>query len=203
FWKLKKEAEKNDLDPGDVLLPPIIEFDAIFIPDSYSRVPLVASSLAYEEFPVGGFKPKRDDIPLILLGLSAWNHPDLGANGGLPVRDSLFVDAFLATLPSPAIESFVAEYQAEFSRTPGVVDAIIHDATRLLAAAVDIGESDRKAIRDLLPTVELTHPVAGGSRFAPDREVDWQLLALTVDEEGIRPAGLEEEQAEPGDPPVE
>ena len=44
----KKLGEKKEAE-----LKPIIDFDAIFIPDNYRRTPLVASALAFEGFAVG------------------------------------------------------------------------------------------------------------------------------------------------------
>ena len=44
---------------------------------------MVASALAFEEFPVGKFRPKRDMTPVTLLGLNAWNNEELARRGGM------------------------------------------------------------------------------------------------------------------------
>jgi ABC-type branched-subunit amino acid transport system substrate-binding protein len=186
LWRARREAQSTGMDPENATVDPVVDYDAIFLPDSHLRIPLVASALAYEEFAVGAFRPRRGEEPMPLLGLNAWNHPDLPRTGGRPVRGSRFVDAFLATRDDPAVKAFVEDYTAAFSRQPGVLDAMAHDATRLLAAGVIAGGTDRTAVRDSLALALLPDAVAGGARFRPDREMDRKLLVLTIDENGIR-----------------
>src|SRR5690606_8544966 len=54
LWRLRKEAEENGGNPSNVVLPPAMDFDAIFLPDNARRVPIACAALAYEEFPIGG-----------------------------------------------------------------------------------------------------------------------------------------------------
>ena len=188
YRKLKKDAEENDLDPDKVMLPPIIEYEAIFLPDNYRRTALVASALAYEEFPVGSFRPYRDAEPLLLMGLNAWNHPGLPEMGGAYVEGSIFVDAFLSSSDDPATMSFVTHYTETLGRAPGVLDAIAWDATRLLGLAVAEGGDSREQVRDSLGAVSIDDPVAGGMAFGEDREVTRELRLLTVSrKDGIFP----------------
>ncbi|NOY24393.1 MAG: ABC transporter substrate-binding protein [Oligoflexia bacterium] len=86
--------------------PPLVEFDAIFLPDSFRRATLVASALAYEEFPIGTFRPRFGGPGLPLLGLNGWDNDAVVAEGGRYMRGAIFVDAFQATChlpPSPAL----------------------------------------------------------------------------------------------------
>jgi hypothetical protein len=97
-WADARNAARRDgEDLHKATIPPRTDFDAIFIPDNHRRVPLVASALAYEEFPVGTFKPHRDDRPIVLLGLNAWDQESFPRDGGKYVQNCLFVDAFYAT----------------------------------------------------------------------------------------------------------
>ena len=186
FWRLKKEATAKGLDPGKVVLPPIVDFDAIFIPDNHRRASLVAASLAYEEFSVGDFRTNRYAEAVPLLGLNGWNHPKIVEAGGQYVQDAIFVDAFVPDPTDLAVETFLRDYRAALSRTPGVIDALAWDATRLVEAAVVAGGPDRVAIRDELAKAVIRDPVAGGRRFGDDREVARKLLVLTVQGDEIR-----------------
>jgi len=187
FWRLKKEAERNNRDVDKVTLPPVIDFDAIFIPDSWQRVPLVASSLAYEEFPVGSFRPFRGAERMPLLGLNGWDNDKIVETGGAYLEDAVFVDAFYAGSDDPRVRSFETAYKADIGREPGVVDALVWDASRLLANAVIAGGDSRDAVRQELSRVRIDSPASGGDHFTADRELARTLHVLTIDNGKIRP----------------
>ena len=185
LWELKREAKRRDEDPDKVMLPPTVDFDAIFIPDNHRRLVLVTSALAYEEFPVGTFRKHVDEEPLQLLGLNAWNNPQLVQTGGRYVQDSVFVDAFWDQDQSPVVQSFIETFNGTVERKPRVIDALAWDATRLLTAAVLEGGDDRSAIQAAMGAVEIDDPVAGGESFNDAREVDRTFHVLTIKREGI------------------
>ena len=197
FYRIKREFKEKGFDEDKAMLPPIVDFDAIFIPDNWRRVALVASSLAYEEFPVGGFRPNRHAEPIPLLGLNAWNAPRIVEAGAHYVRDAVFVDAFQVDSESAATQGFVGEYKTAFGRAPQVMDAVTYDATRLLTLAVLGAGASRDAAREQLSEVTLPEPIAGGARFGEDREVARELLLLTVGKEDIHPWLPPEEELPP------
>jgi ABC-type branched-subunit amino acid transport system substrate-binding protein len=184
FAHLKAQATAAKQDPTKVVLPPLIDYDAIFVPDSYQRVALLASALAFEEFPVGRFRAHRDDTPLPLLGLNAWNNDELARRGGTYVQDSIFVDAFDAH--STAAAGFVQAWHDHASGDPTVVEAVAYDTTRLVAAAVAATVAGGDPIASLR-AAHLDDPVAGTARFGDDREMSRTWLLLTVTREGIGP----------------
>ena len=201
LYRLRRDAERAGKDPDKVMLPPIINFEAIFIPDNYRRVGLVASALAYEEFPLGAFKPHRDVVPLPLLGLNGWNNEEIVQAGGSFVRKSLFVDAFLASAPESA--SFVSAWKDATGQPPIVLDAVVYDTARLVGMAARKGGGDRAAVRDALTEVTLDNPTAGGRSFGVNHEVHRRLLVLTVGRDAIEPAPPPEplELPDDGTPP--
>ena len=184
---LREDAEERGMDPDKVVLPPVVDFEAIFIPDNVQRVPLVASALAYEEFAIGGFKPQRDMIPLPLLGLNSWHDPRIPTLGGRYVRQCYFVDAFSASLPQPEIEAFVSRYSADRGIAPSVLDALVYDTGRIVGVAIRTHPSNREQARDALMGVRLAQPVTGGGEFSETREINRELVVFTIDAEGIKP----------------
>ena len=186
YWRLKKEAKAKGFDPEKVVLPPLIDYDAIFIPDNYRRAALVAASLAYEEFSVGDFRTNRYAETTPLLGLNGWNHSAIIEAGGQYVQDAVFVDAFLADPEVLSVETFLRDYRQALGRSPGVIDALTWDATRLLETAVTAGGPDRAAVRSELADAVIRDAVSGGSRFGEDRHVARSLLVLTIDGERIK-----------------
>ena len=178
LYRLRKDAEERGEDPSKVVLPPQMDYDAIFIPDAYSRVALVASALAYEEFPVGNFQPRRGVENIPLLGLSGWHNDELFTRGGLYVQNSVFVDAY--TLLDARNHAFSADFRDAVGRSPGVIDAVAYDTARLVSVAARSMPEDRYALRSSLSGANVAAPVSGGGRFDADREVARELYILTI-----------------------
>jgi branched-chain amino acid transport system substrate-binding protein len=204
-WASARNAARRDgEDIHKATIPPRTDFDAIFIPDNHRRVPLVASALAYEEFPVGTFKPHRDDRPIALLGLNAWNQESFPRDGGKYVQNCLFVDAFFAHDTDAAVASFVDDYQGRFQRSPQAVDAVAYDAARLLGAVIAEGATTRSKLLASFASARITGPVAGGASFGTDRAIDRKLEVLTVTHDRIelaQPPGMEGVLPAPDAPP--
>lgn len=177
FAAVKGSAARAGGDPSKVTLPPKIDYDAIFVPDGYQRAALLASAFAFEEFPIGGFRPHRDDVPLGLVGLNAWNNPEWPRRGGDYVQGSLFIDAFRSDDPRPEVRDFVERWRDRGAGDPGVVQAVGFDALRVAAAALRAEGPDVAAnllALDLLPTLTGIHG------FTPERAArrDWTLLTV-------------------------
>ena len=84
----KSEAAAPE-EPTEEEPLPIVDFEAIFIPDVYSQVGLIAPQLAY--YDVTGIK---------LLGTNLWNSPKLVEMAAPYLQGSIFVDGFLARTPA-------------------------------------------------------------------------------------------------------
>jgi ABC-type branched-subunit amino acid transport system substrate-binding protein len=167
--------------------PPTIDYDALFIPDNYQRSALVASSLAYEEFPVGGFRPTYGSHGLLLMGLNSWNNDAIAEAGGQYIQGSIFVDAFWSRSEDAAVVDFVSDYQASFGRKPGIIDAVTYDTTRLLSLAVKSNTRSRSSLLEALGEAWLPDPVSTGSTFGADRQIRRSPQLMTITTSGIRP----------------
>ena len=185
LYALYKAAKERGLSTRKVKLPPIIEFDAIFVPDKASRVIMVASALAYEEFSIGHFRARRDDTPLPLIGLNGWNDPRLSQQGGPYFRDSVFVDAFSKNDHSNTNQQFVRNFTQKQGRSPGVFEAIAYDVGHIVDVALSVEHTNREDVRDALLGVHLSSPITGGKQFAENREWKRDLSIMTVRKNGI------------------
>lgn len=181
--RLRAEAVRNGGDAGSVVLPPIVDFDAIFLPDNARKIPIACAALAYEEFPVGHFAPRKGDATVPLLGLSGWNAPELVGAGGEYVRGSRFTDAFFVD-SSP---DFVAAYKGVVGRTPSSVEAVTVDAGRLVAIASREPARDRVSFQEALSRAAATGSPTGATGFDADRRVRTSIHLLTIDKDGVRP----------------
>ncbi|MFT4623776.1 MAG: branched-chain amino acid transport system substrate-binding protein [Myxococcota bacterium] len=194
FARLRRETADKGGDPARVVLPPLLDFDALFLPDNASRIPIACAALAYEEFPMGDFQPTKDSPRIPLLGLSGWNNPNLVTTGGPYTRGGIFVDAF--SVPGdnarwtlgPEASAFVAQYRNDHGRTPSPLEAITADAGRLVAAAINVGADDRLAMREALWAANVPSSITGADRFDREtRRATRQLMLLSITEDHIVP----------------
>lgn len=195
FRRLRSEAAQRGRDPGKVVLPPVLDFDALFLPDAATRVPLACAALAYEEFPMGDFQPHKDSPVIPLLGLSGWNDEQIVGTGGPYARRGFFTDAFVrppasdASWTAPAeLAGFVDAFRGQLGRTPTSLEAIVSDAGRLLADASRSRAQTRpeflQALLDAAPAGTVTR-VEG---VDPEtRRVRRDLWILSVSETAILP----------------
>lgn len=163
-------GEKRMLERAGIELSPIVDFDAVFIPDSYRRGGLIAPQLAYY-----GVMNMR------LLGSGAFNHPELIRLGREHVEDAVFVDGFYRASSRPQTYSFCRRFYQEFSRDPGIISAQAYDATRLVVNLTrDFGVKDREALRQSLLGVEGYAGVTGNIHVNPEGEILRPLFLITV-----------------------
>lgn len=159
FRELKEATEEKGGNPARVVLPPELDFEALFVPDNHKRVPIACAALAYEEFPIGDFQVDKDGSTIPLLGLSGWNHPDLVTRGGLYTRGSFFVDSFWRAEPDD--DAFVQRYREETGRSPSTLEANAHDVGLLLAAAAEGQAKTRRQFLQALREAEIADGVSG------------------------------------------
>ena len=196
FYDLKKATKEAGGNPDSVVLPPVLDFEAIFLPEKASRVPLACAALAYEEFPMGDFQPTKTSPVIPVLGLSGWNHPNLVQTGGPYARRSYFTDAFLLEtsgedppwIPKPMVQAFVEAFRAEHNRTPSPREAIVADIGRLVAFATADGAATRAELRDALLEAKPDNTVTGLTGINSDtRRSEREMLILTITKDGIIP----------------
>lgn len=186
--KVSYAANANDFRKVATTLKqqdPALSYDAIFVPDAYQRVPLLASALAYEEIPVGRFKPHSSMHPITLVGLNGWNNDELPRRGGTYVLDAIFVDAFDTHSESTALSDFITTYKDKSGGSaPTLIEAVGYDTLRLAAAAVKTTEPD---LAIALKAAQLIEPIAGTRGINEAREVTRSWRLMTIGNQGIEP----------------
>jgi ABC-type branched-subunit amino acid transport system substrate-binding protein len=176
-------------------LPPIITFDAVFVPDFARSVTLLAPALAVEDVVAGCDPHEIERIqkvtpwavkPVLLVGANGWDDPAIVEKAGKYVECAVFVDGFFAGSERNETRRFVEAFQERHARTPSILEASAYDAARMVAAAMRRGVSGRKEMRDALasptPFPAATGDVAFDARGEPVRV----LFFLTVDRGAIR-----------------
>lgn len=192
--KLKEDLLKK--------LEPIIDFDALLIPDTYQRVSLVAPALAVEDIitnacdrrdveriaETAGKKPK-DLKTVLLLGTDAWNFSELVERGGKFVQCSVFVDGFYVNANYEETRTFVSHWEqaTQGKMPPLLLGAVSYDSARIMREIIErASPQSRAAMRSELLKIKNFPGACGPTGFDEDGELLRQLFLLTIDKDGIR-----------------
>lgn len=145
------------LGPEAEPLPPIVDFDALFIPDSHERIGLLVPQLAYHEV-----------VGVQLLGSSEWNDSSLLRVGRRHVRGAVIATPFHRESGFDAIRAFVGDYEASFGEPPAPLASDAFDAANLVLEQVARGREEREEVRDGVLRVRGYPGVSGVISIEPD-----------------------------------
>jgi len=218
----QKEIAKKETDPfrrrkalekAREKLAPVVDFDAMFIPDFAGNVRLIAPALAVEDVVTQTCLPEevakirkttgRPDLqPVQLLGANGWNDPslfDMSPGGpGRHVRCAILVDGFFAGSSRPETKRFVEAFAKKYpGQAPTILEASAHDAARMVRQVMETRVQTREALRDGLARLRGFKGATGDITVGTDRTPEKELFFLTVDQNGLREM-TREELARPG-----
>ncbi len=136
-------------------LKPIVDFQAVFIPDDPKVVGQILPTFAYRD--VEGVK---------FLGIGTWNSPELLARAQGHTEGVFFVNAFSTQSDRPAIQEFITRFRATFDQDPGQIEANAYDIASLLAQILDnSGPLSRQELRGRLSNVSGFPGITGNISF--------------------------------------
>lgn len=159
------------------LLPPITDFDAIFIPDGVKALGQIASMLVYND--ISGVR---------LLGTNIWNSSSLVSRGTTLIENALFVDAQSAVDTSLSKTPFYKNYLRIYKEAPSAFESQAYDTGLALRTAIDSGSRSRVALREYLARIKSFSGTVGEISVNDDREFTRPLSLLTVKEGKIEVA---------------
>jgi ABC-type branched-subunit amino acid transport system substrate-binding protein len=192
---------------------PVVDFDALFIPDSARTVRLIAPAIAAEDVITSGCDQRELEVvrkttrneknlrPVQLLGTNLWNNPDLvdeRVGAAKYVQCSIFADSFFAQSQRRATRKFVEDYDAAYHRSPGFLEAHAYDGAAILRKIVeDRRPQSRDEMRNALSGMGRPFDGAtGDTMFGRDREAQKPLFWLWINRGTIQEFDPE------GPPPV-
>jgi branched-chain amino acid transport system substrate-binding protein len=145
---------------------PIVDFDAVFIPDNYQKVALIAPQFPFHNV----FKVR-------FLGTSLWQSSDLLEQGADYLQGAIIPSGFF----SQGEKEFEDLYKDNYDSEPGILAAIGYDSVRFLAHVMK--EEGVKTRRDLQQALLLSRDykgVRGPISFDDRREVNTLPTLLTI-----------------------
>ena len=162
---------------------PVVDFEALLIPDGYRTVSYIVPALVAEDVlvtndhrTVEAYQKTTGNSavrPVQLLGSNMWNDAELGKRLGRNIDGAVFVDGFSLDDHSPKVSKFVESFTAAQRSRPTIIEAQAYDAASLMAAVLGqapVSARSRETVRQALATVKDFQGVTGIVRF--DEEGD-------------------------------
>ncbi|MBO9668002.1 MAG: penicillin-binding protein activator [Bdellovibrio sp.] len=170
----KRSARK---DNTETVLPPITDFDAIFIPDSAKAMGQIAAMLAFND--VRGVK---------LMGTNLWNTPGVAKRAGNFANNLIFVDSMAPTAQEQS--RFLAEYKNLYGETPSLIEVQAYDAGLILRQLIASGADSRESLARRLTDLKKFPGALGSLTMSSEREIERPVVSLTVEKGEIAPLRL-------------
>lgn len=148
-----------------------IPFEALFIPDYYKNVAMVAPQLAYHD--VRGVQ---------LLGTSAWNSPDLLELAGRTLEGAIFPALFFPDSPISSMRDFEKRFTETFWEVPDSVAALAYDIVTSLDSVLTRKEvTSGYQLRQSLLEGRRFQGVTGESFFLPNGEIVKEMPLVRIE----------------------
>jgi branched-chain amino acid transport system substrate-binding protein len=126
------------------------DVDVLFLPDYYNKVNVIAK------------QANERGVEATLQGADGWDSPLLDLEA---VDGGYHSNHYSPADPRAIVQSFVANYEAEFGAPPDALAALSYDAARLLLQAIsEAGVDDPAAVKDAMQAIEY-EGVAGSIVF--------------------------------------
>jgi len=176
-------------------LPPVVDFDAIVIPDTGKSISLIAPAIASEDVMLNldpqalqRLKQNGKDVkPVRLLGASTWNNPRIAQSCERYCENAIFVDAFFPASTDANIRQFVEAFRNKTQADPSLSEAQAYDTAGFLNWIITSSKPiDREALLKVLTSGIAYKGVTGAMHFDEIGDTVRELLILTIKERTIR-----------------
>jgi ABC-type branched-subunit amino acid transport system substrate-binding protein len=167
-----RQAIRSRPGPEGRPLPPIVDFDALFIPDTHQKIVLIAPQLAFHEV---------NNVQLV--GPDGWDDPALVRMEGRHVRGALVATPFFAESRFAHVADFVGRYRGAYGSTPDAFAAAAYDAASLVLVQLARGTHERERLRDGVLRTQGYPGVSGVTTILPDGSARKRPFLLRVESE--------------------
>jgi ABC-type branched-subunit amino acid transport system substrate-binding protein len=168
--KLGREPTRREIEK-QAALPPIVDFDVLFIPDTFRAVGQIAPALIY-----------ADVTSPILMGPSTWNNSRLLERAGQHLEKSVFVDVFSPERKGNSTVEFINAFQNRKGQLPNAMSAIGYDVGTALKMAFSNGGpvESRDELRSRLEVLGSFDGATGLMNWNSNREALQELQLFQV-----------------------
>ncbi len=190
-------ARKRAIEKLLKSIRPLVDFQAIFIPDYHEKIAMIAPALAFEDIVIhtdSQWKIERikkslgrDKLDMVyLMGGNGWDNPQLIEWADRYVQGAIFCDGFFANSDRLATRHFVQEFKANFNTDPDWVEAHAYDTAAIVKQIVQKAKPrTRDAFRKALLNIKNFDGATGKTSFEANGEASKDLFLLTIKKDQI------------------
>jgi ABC-type branched-subunit amino acid transport system substrate-binding protein len=109
----------------DDIFEPIVDFDALFIPDAAKKAGLISPQLAYIDI---------EDV--VLMGTNLWHSRQLISMSQDYIQGAVLTDGFFPESGGPKVKDFLKKFKTTFDEKPGFIEAVAYDSAKILLQAL-------------------------------------------------------------------
>jgi branched-chain amino acid transport system substrate-binding protein len=166
--KEKLDDEKPDAENEEP--EPIVDFEAIFIPDGPKKVGLIIPQLAFHDI---------EDV--YLLGTKLWHSKKLVDMTKEYIQRAIIPDGFVPESTSARVRDFVEKFEKTYGEKPGFIEAIAYDTSMILFQILSRSDvRSRNAIKNELIHLKDFQGVTGLTSFNDTGDVKKKLSLLRI-----------------------
>lgn len=174
-WMDANKKRAREEVPED-LLPPVVDFDALFVADGPRALGQIAPMLSYI-----GVKD------LQLLGTNLWNSAEFVRRGQKHVEGAVFVDAAINFADQLSRSQFFQHYETVFGEKPGLFEAQGYETAVILKQLITRGADDREELAQALTRLGTFSTIGGTAQMNEQRQIQKPIVPLTIKEGSITP----------------
>lgn len=149
---------------------PIVDFDAVFIPDEPEKAGLIVPQLRY-----------HDVNDVYLLGTNLWHSPQLVEIARDEIGKAIIPEGFFAESRRDAVSGFVRSFSDVYRQAPGFIEAVSYDSAMIVCTQMARPEvASRPALLRALLRMPAYEGVTGRTSFSKTGEAEKTVYLLRV-----------------------
>lgn len=175
--EIKSQDKKRSIrqSNNEVVLKPITDFDAIFIPDGSKNFGQLAAMISYYDVTQAKF-----------LGTNLWNTNGINKRTGIFGDNIVFVDTFLP-INKEASAKFASEFKSVYGEDPSLIEIQAYDSALMLRQVISGGADTRDSLVQKLAEIKEFPGAAGPVKMTENRELIRPITTLTLIKGEISP----------------
>ena len=165
-----KTSQRDSYSEANVL-PPVVDFDVLFVPDTSRALGQVLAFMKFNEV-----------TEMNYLGTNLWNSADLPKRTANEEGSIYFVDAIDNTDAAHRDTEFFKEYTTAYNEEPTIVEIQAYEAAKIIKQHVANGADGRETLAAALRTMGVsTVGVTGELQMSPQRDLIRPIHVMTLD----------------------
>ena len=175
-WYLKKSyLSKERTPPPENILPPVVDFEVLFIPDSIKVLSLIAPHIAY------------NDIKNIkLAGPTLWNQENFLKKHSKYIDNIIFPDPGLSAKKFTQTD-FYKQFTRVFTHKPGLFEVLAYESALVLRQIIASGADTRSELREDLENLKNFYGPMGKIIISKEREFLRPLQIFKMEDNNLSP----------------